>query len=141
MKKLVSDLMIVNKIVIFLENLIDEDADIELFSSKIVYDVDFVTSLCGAVFDEYILNARLYNNENILKLYFSSLKRIHKLILKLKKRFSIFDKKSKEFLDSLNETIEGKINRIKDIDYRENIVKYDKQTLNEEEYHLLLGTN
>lgn len=141
MKKLVSDLMIVNKIVIFLENLIDEDADIELFSSKIVYDVDFVTSLCDVVFDEYILNARLYNNENILKLYFSSLKRIHKLILKLKKRFSIFDKKSKEFLDSLNETIEGKINRMKDIDYRENIVKYDKQTLNEEEYHLLLGTN
>ena len=138
MKKLVSNLMAVNKLVIFLENLIDEDVDLDIFTTKIIQDIEFIKNTADNIFDEYISNVRLYDSENILKLYFSTLKRNHKLLMKIHKHHDLFNKHTKDLLNTISQEIDGKIHRMKDFDYRANILKVDKQVLNEEEYNLLL---
>lgn len=138
MKKLISDLMIINKIIIFIENLIDEDIDISLFSVKIIQDIEFINSSCNAIFDEYVGNNKLYESDNFMKLYFQTLKRFHRLLLKVIKDIHCFNNHTKGIIESINTKVEIQIQRIKDFDYRKDIIKVDKQLINEEEYNLLL---
>ncbi|HOV15264.1 MAG TPA: hypothetical protein PK771_13325 [Spirochaetota bacterium] len=138
MKKLVPDLMVVNKIIIFLENLCDEDVDLVIFSTKIIQDIEFIDSATENIFDEYISNIKLYNSDNLLKLYFSTIKRFHKLLIKVQKYTTFFNKHTKDLITTLDTKLEDKIKKMKDYDYRSNILKIDKQLINEEEYNLLL---
>ena len=58
-KKLIPDLMVVNKIIIFLENLFDEDIDLIFFSTKIIQDVEFIANSTENILDEYIADKSL----------------------------------------------------------------------------------
>jgi len=135
MDKLIPNLIIINKMIIFCENILDEDINVSYFIDKLNYDTKFIDNFCEYIFDEYIKNTKEASNDHFLKVYYSTLKRFYRFVIKLIK-LEINTKNNKDKLFSSLK--EDRIHSLKDFQYRQSLKNNDKQGINEEEYSILL---
>ena len=69
------NLMTVNKMVIFLEGMLAEDVDFDFFGDKIIFDIDYIDVGLNKLFDQFMRNRKYYGDDNLIKVYFSCIKR------------------------------------------------------------------
>ena len=69
------------------------------------------------------------------------MKRFFKVLNKVQKYSTFFNKQTKELIISLEKRTEEKIKKMRNPEYRENLLKSDAQLINEEEYNLLLNSD
>ncbi|HOJ64089.1 MAG TPA: hypothetical protein PLE45_06680 [Spirochaetota bacterium] len=140
LKKINNDLMILNKYLIFFEDLVDEDVDYNLFSTKIFSDITFINGGLNMLFDEFVKYNSYFDNENILKIYYSSLKRFYRILLKVLKNYELLNSVQRDIssIIEIRDSLEKKMESIKSFNNRKKIISKDKQCINEEEYSLLL---
>lgn len=140
LKRINNDLMVLNKYLIFFESIVDEDIDYELFATKIFSDVTFINGSINFLFEELIRNIKYFEDENILKIYYSSLKRFQRIIIKLLQNYELLNSIQRDikFIKEIKVTLEKKIDNIKNFHERKIRVSKERQCINEEEYSLLL---
>jgi hypothetical protein len=143
MYKMPTNLMILNKILIFCESMIEEDFNGEFFSDKLTYDLDFVNIKLNNFWDEFLRFMDIYERDNFLKTYSFTLKRFKNLLERL------IDMKSnpnkikadtpgiKDILLNIND----KLDQIKKHKIRLKLNQSGEQLINEEEYSMLLEMN
>jgi len=135
MLKIVNNLMMINKIIIFCENMLEEDIDSSQFSEKLYNDINFINYKIIYLFEEYTKNILEFKRENIQKIYYSTMKRFLKLINKtIGGNWEI----SKSSLEAIRKNIEEIIISIKNLNDRIVLSNTEKQCINEEEYAMLL---
>jgi len=141
LKMIPNDLMILNKYLIFLEGIIEEDVDYLLFGTKIFSDITFINGSLNALYEECFKNNYL-ENENILKIYFSSIKRFHRILTRILNNYNLLNsiQRDTNFIKDIKSNLEKNIENIKNFTIRKDIVKKEKQCINEEEYNLLLNS-
>ncbi len=140
--KLTLDLMVINKIIIFSENLIEEDVDYSIFTTKIFNDIDFINNSLNLLFDEFVKNIKHYNNDNVFKIYYSCIKRFHRIISKIIKNrdLMVYSPRNIDFINNIKIDLEKKIEDVKNFNERKNLTVNEKQCINEEEYNILFKT-
>lgn len=139
MKNLLSNLMLINKSIIFNDFYIDDNIDLNLFREKIESDVDFINDKLNEIFRAYNQAENRQKTENFNNLYLSSLNRFRTGLLKLKNY--IIQKHYRNFnlakFDKIVEALEERLNFIKGYNYRAHIANSEKQYINENEYSML----
>ena len=139
MDKMETNLMMISKILLFSNNLLEEDIDYKYFSDLFSYNINFINNRLNDFWDEYIKFIKIHETNNFIKTYYFILKRFNKFLLKLKE--SIL--KSDDFhideveINSILNSIKNRINLIKEHNYRLRSIDSEKQFINEEEYSIL----
>jgi hypothetical protein len=139
MHNMINNLMTLNKVIIFVENMIDDDINPEFFSLKINSDLDFVNSRVNDFWDEYLKDTEAYKKENFIKTYTFVLKRFYTLMKKFEKNM-IFPgsyKIDETLVDFYLNNIQEKLGMLNNYNTRSRIVNTKKQCINEEEYSIL----
>ena len=140
LKKITNDLMILNKYIIFVESILDEDIDYTIFATKIFYDITFINCSLNILFEEFTKNLNYFENENLVKIYYSSIKRFYKIVIKVLENHNLISSMQKDFsiIKDIKIFLENRIENIKNFNNRKNIVSKEKECINEKEYSLLL---
>ena len=139
MHKMITNLMMVNKIIIFCDSMIDDDINGEYFSDKLNFDINFINSLIANFWDKYLKFIDIKQKNNFLEIYFFVLKRFYKLLYRIKKNRTSYEdyNVSELVINDILESINNKIKLIKEQDSRAKLSNTEKQCINEEEYSLL----
>jgi hypothetical protein len=125
--------------ILFYSNLLEEDIDLDLFLNQLDYNMICINNLLDEVWDELLKKIDENKNENIIKTYYFSLKRFHKLLFSLKSKiYNLNNYKLIENITNILEEIQNKIYLIRDNKFKIKSGQYSKQFINEEEYSLLL---
>ena len=133
------NLMMVNKIIIFFENMINEEVDFEFFTDKIIFDINFIDTSLNKLFDRFIKEVSYYSNDNIIKIYFSCIKKFYRLLGDIsKKKEIISNQKLHNSLFDIKVNLEKRLDNIRNFNVRTSIKQFDKQCINEDEYNMLL---
>lgn len=141
MNRITADIIYINKMIIFDENLIKDDIDPIFFSDKLNFDINYTNKLFSLIFKDFMQNGKTFKEKYVLNLFLSSLKRFYKFILKFKET----PKLSTEFiidnaiLDKVISNLEELISQIISFSSRAQMVNSERQYINKEEYSLLLG--
>ena len=143
MLKIINNLISINKLVLFQNNLIDEDIDIDLFSSQIKFNLNFTILMLDSFWDEYTKFVDVYEKENFVKTYYFTLKRLHKFLYKLKDNNSFLNKAKLEESEvkEIIIKIQNRINLIRENKFNIKYADTKKQCINEEEYFILFNKN
>ncbi len=137
--KLNNNLLLINKMILFYNNLLEEDIDLELFLTQVDYNNMCINNLLDEIWDEILKKIDEHQNDNITKTYYFTLKRFHKLLFDYKPKMKELNKN--KLLDNLNNIlneIQKKINLIRENKFQIKSGQFSKQFINEEEYSLLL---
>ena len=133
------NLMMVNKIIIFFENMINEEVDFEFFTDKIIFDINFIDTSLNKLFDRFIKEVSYYSNDNIIKIYFSWIKKLYRGLGDIsRKREIISNQKLHNSLFDIKVNLEKRLDNIRNFNVRTSIKQFDKQCINEDEYNMLL---
>lgn len=141
LKMIDNDLMMLNKYLIFVEELLREDLDYILFATKIFSDITFINCGLNALYEECFMN-NSFENENFLKIYFSSIKRFHRILTMILNNYNLLNSIQRDinFIKDIKNNLEKNIENIKNFNERKNLIKKNKECINEEEYTLLLNS-
>ncbi|MCK4797450.1 MAG: hypothetical protein KAT05_08720 [Spirochaetes bacterium] len=139
MYKMPANLMMINKIIIFSDSMIEEDINEEFFSEKLIFDIEFINKRLSDFWDEYLKFIDIYERDNFIKSYSSVLKRFYKLLHKIKEFIPLTNNFyiDERMTNGIIENIRNRINLIKDHRDRLKLVNTEKQIINEEEYSML----
>ncbi|HNZ27214.1 MAG TPA: hypothetical protein PK385_04725 [Spirochaetota bacterium] len=134
------NLMNVQKIIIFTETLLEEDIDYNLFSKKIINDIEFIDSSLNIIYGEFIKNVKYYSNDNLIKIYYSCIKRFYKMLGRVSKNEDLLNSNLNfiHILKSVKRSLEKRLEYVRNFNYRIANKDSDKQCINEEEYSILL---
>lgn len=137
--KLNNNLLLINKMILFYNNLIEEDIDLDLYINQLDYNMLCINNLLDELWDELLKKIDENKDENIIKTYYFVLKRFHKLLFNLKsKTYDFNNNKLLENITNILEEIQKKIYLIRDNKFQIKSGQFSKQFINEEEYSLLL---
>ncbi len=137
--KLNNNIILINKFILFLQNSIEDDIDIEIFIDMMYNNCNNINIILDDAWDEYLKKADEYNNDKIIKTYYFVLKRFHKFLFEFKEKVqSLNDSKLLNNLKSIINNIQNRIDIIRDNKFIIKTGKFSKQFINEEEYSLLL---
>lgn len=137
--KLNNNLLLINKFILFLQNSIEDDIDIEVFTDMMYNICNNLNVLLDDSWDEYLKKADEYNNDKVIKSYYFVLKRFQKHLFAFKDKIrSSNDLKLFDNLKYIIDNIQNRINLIRDNKFIIKSDKFSKQFINEEEYSLLL---
>lgn len=133
--------MLVNKLIIFLENMLDEDINYDYFQSKLTFDLNFINTCMDDFWLEYLKFYDLYRKDNFVKTYTFLLKRFNKLLTIIIKNKTIITnfKLDTTMLDVFIDNVRNKLETVSDHNIRLKLAKTEGQCINEEEYMLLLN--
>ena len=139
MYKMPANLMMINKIIIFSDSMIEEDINEEFFSEKLIFDIEFINKRISDFWDEYLKFIDIYKRDNFIKSYSSVLKRFYKLLHKIKEFIPLTNNFyiDERMTNGIIENISNRIILIKDFRDRLKLVNTEKQIINEEEYSML----
>jgi|GEM_PF-1664192 len=143
MSKMSSNLMLINKIIIFDKSILDEDIDYRYFTEKVIFDINFINKCLEEFWNEYLKFSDIYKKDDFIKSYSFTLKRYYKYLLKILdstagiKNLNIEVESVKVYLNNIKE----KIDFISDHKSRSEMFGSTEQFINEEEYHLLLDND
>ena len=139
MKKIISNLMMLNKIIIFIDSMIEDTIDGEFFYEKVNYDITFTNYLINHFWDAILRQVNTEEKDNFLRTYFFILKRFYKLLYKINNDIEKYKeyKIDKIELNDILENCNKKIKLIKEQDSRMKLSNTEKQFINQEEYSLL----
>lgn len=139
MNKIINNLMVINKMIIFCENILKDDIDEAYFTDKLEYDINYINNLISALYQEYLKHILEYKEENILKTYSATLHRFNKFLKKIDgndaliKRFSI----NLSIFNSIVRDVTARIELLKEHEERKKLAQSQGQYINEEEYNML----
>jgi len=139
MYKMPTNLMFINKIMIFCENMLDEDIDGECFSEKLMFDLEFINQKLLDFWEEYLKYVDIYERDNFLKTYSFSLRRFKNILEKVVRNMPLHNGLSIDD-NSINKILFNIIENIQQIKSHKNKIKIagsEQQIINEEEYSLL----
>lgn len=139
MYKMTANLMMINKIMIFCENMLDEDINGECFSEKLMYDLEFINQKLLEFWEEYIKYVDIYERDNFLKTYSFSLRRFKNILEKVVKNMPLSNglKIDEKIINSILYAIIKNIKEIKNHKNKIKIAGTEQQIINEEEYSIL----
>ena len=125
--------------ILFYNNLIEEDIDLYLYLNQLDYNILCINNLLDELWDELLKKIDENKYENIIKTYYFTLKRFHKLLFGLKsKTYNLNINKLLENINNILDETQKKIYLIRDNKFQIKSGQYSKQFINEEEYSLLL---
>jgi hypothetical protein len=136
-----NNLILVNKIILFTDNVLNENSDIIFFHDYIASANSFIHISLVKLWNEYLKNIEDLEKENFLKSYFFTLKRFQKYLHKVKNsidsnvKFKIFSIEEIEKMITINQE---KISLIRANNYRIKSNDNKEQYINAEEYSFLL---
>jgi len=141
-----ANLMTINKTIIFLDNMIDEEINFNMFMDKIKFDINFLHDKFLELWNndfKIVDNTDSNENYNYVKTYYFILRKFFRLLNKIKDNQKIFndinfDNSKFNFIyDNVYEKIYSLSQQNKRFKFRNT----EKQFINEEEYNLLLKFN
>ena len=134
------NLMTVNKMVIFLEGMLVEDVDFDFFGDKIIFDIDYIDVGLNKLFDQFMRNRKYYGDNNLIKVYFSCIKRFYLLLSNIAKNTTLLTQypRFQTKLYGIRMNLEHRIQNVKNYNNRTAVKQFDKQCIGEDEYGLLL---
>jgi hypothetical protein len=140
-KNISNDLIVMNKLILFSNNILDEDIDINMFKNYLYETNDFICNTLNILWSDFLKNDELIEKENFIKSYYFVIKRFQKFLF----RFNDLINKNKNYALFENEEINNiinfnqeKINVIRDNKYNISSISSINQYINEEEYSKLL---
>lgn len=139
MKKTMSNLMMISKLIIVTENLLEEDIDLDFFKDKIIYDIMFINNKLNELWISYKYLEIEDLKNNFLKTNYYVLKRFYKILKKIKEidmLYNMFIESNKD-INLLSEEIYNKIYHSSMQNKRLKNQSSEKQFINEDEYTLL----
>lgn len=142
-----ANLMVINKTIIFLDNMIDEDINFNLFMDKIKFDINFLNDKFLELWnnDFKVVDNSSDNNENhnYVKTYYFILRKYFRLLNKIRDNQKIFNDMNFDIskFNFIYDNVYEKIYTLSQQNKRFKIRNTEKQFINEEEYNLLLKNN
>ncbi len=134
------NLMTINRMVIFLEGMLAEDVDFDFFGDKIIFDIDYIDVGLNKLFDSFMRNRKYYGDDNLIKVYFSCIKRFYRLLSNIAKNTTLLSQypRFQTKLYGIRMNLEHRIQNVKNYNSRTAVKQFDKQCIGEDEYGLLL---
>lgn len=141
-----ANLMIINKTIIFLDNMIDEEINFNMFMDKIKFDINFLHDKFLELWNhdfKVVDNTDNNENYNYVKTYYFILRKFFRLLNKIKDNQKIFNdiKFDNSKFNIIYDNVYEKIYSLSQQNKRFKIRNTEKQFINEEEYNLLLKFN
>lgn len=139
MYKMPTNLIFINKIMIFCESMLEEDINGEFFSEKLMFDLEFINRKLLDFWEEYLKYVDFYERDNFLKTYSFSLRRFKNILEKVVKNMPLYNGLKIDD-NSINNILSAIIENIQQIKTHKNKIKIagtEQQIINEEEYSLL----
>lgn len=138
--------MVINKTIIFLDNMIDEDINFNMFMDKIKFDINFLHDKFLELWNndfKIIDNTESNENHNYVKTYYFILRKYFRLLNKIKDNQKIFNDINfdNSKFNFIYDNVYEKIYTLSQQNKRFKIRNTEKQFINEEEYNLLLKFN
>ena len=125
--------------ILFYNNLIEEDIDLYLYLNQLDYNILCINNLLDELWDELLKKIDENKYENIIKTYYFTLKRFHKFLFDIKSKiYNLNYTKLLENINNILNEIQKKISLIRDNKFQIKSGQFTKQFINEEEYALLL---
>ncbi|MCG8570650.1 MAG: hypothetical protein MJB14_10975 [Spirochaetes bacterium] len=138
MNKLIGNIMLIDKMIIFSDYYLDEMIDKNIFKDKLKSDMEYIQKMMAEIFNEYLGKTNKEDFTNFHKMYISTMYRFKH---KIKKILMNNQDNNQAFYEAILNEVDEQIVNMRNHSYRSDLVANEGQYVNESEYNLLLQSD